>query len=767
MSQQRGAKQVNRAEIVDRNFINTVERTEIDQADPALLDGAGISREDFLELFTSQIASRQLDLMARELRLQNRVFYTIGSSGHEGNAMVGRAMRRTDPAFLHYRSGGFMMERLRQVPGVDPVYDTALSFAASANDPASGGRHKVWGSKEGWVLPQTSTIASHLPKALGAALAIEHARRIGYQLPIPYDAIALCSFGDASLNHSTAQGAINAVAWAAYQGLSVPLVMLCEDNGIGISVKSPSGWVAASMSNRAGIRYVYVDGLDLAASWRSVCLAIDECRRTRKPLFLHMRTVRLMGHAGTDFEIDYRTEAELEACEAIDPLLRSADLALRSGAMQRQQIVDLYEQQRARCFEAADRADQTPKLQDLAQVAAPLAPLDIANICRTAKSCADPDTRLAHFGSERQLPENQPPRHLAININRALHDIMLQYTHSVLFGEDVAKKGGVYTITRELNRKLGNKRVFNTLLDEQTILGLAQGYGTFGMLPIPEIQYLAYFHNACDQIRGEACSLQFFSNGQFANPMLLRIAGLGYQKGFGGHFHNDNSFTALRDIPGLILGCPSRGDDAVLMLRTLAATAQVSGRVCAFLEPIALYMTKDLYSEGDGEWNFAYPAPGQCLEHGEPRIYSPEHKNGQLLIVTFGNGVPMSLRAARQLRDQRGTSVTVMDLRWLMPLNEDAIAELAATHTHVLVVDEGRYSGGISEAIVSSLAQRLPRGPLMSRVVGADCYTPLGAAAGMVLPDEDQIVSAALQLLESSDDPVLNRARGRRSEERA
>ncbi len=136
--------------------------------------------------------------------------------------------------------------------------------------------------------------------------------------------------------------------------------------------------------------------------------------------------------------------------------------------------------------------------------------------------------------------------------------------------------------------------MFNTLLDETIILGLAQGFANMGMLPVPEIQYLAYFHNACDQIRGEAASLQFFSNNQYRNPMVVRIAGLGYQRGFGGHFHNDNSIAALRDIPGLVVGCASRGDDAAMMLRTLAALAKVDGRVTVFLEPIALYMTKDL-----------------------------------------------------------------------------------------------------------------------------------------------------------------------------
>ena len=126
--------------------------------------------------------------------------------------------------------------------------DSALSFAASKDDPISGGRHKVWGSKPLWVLPQTSTIASHLPKALGTAVAIEQARRIGHALPIPDDSIAICSFGDASANHATAQTAFNAAAWTAYQKLPAPVLFVCEDNGIGISVKTPDGWIAQSFS---------------------------------------------------------------------------------------------------------------------------------------------------------------------------------------------------------------------------------------------------------------------------------------------------------------------------------------------------------------------------------------------------------------------------------------------------------------------------------------------------------------------------------------
>ena len=130
----------------------------------------------------------------------------------------------------------------------------------------------------------------------------------------------------------------------------------------------------------------------------------------------------------------------------------------------------------------------------------------------------------------------------------------------VVFGEDVGRKGGVYYVTAGLQKKFGIARVFDTLLDETTILGVAQGAGLMGLLPIPEIQYLAYIHNAVDQLRGEACSLSYFSCGQFVNPMVVRIAAFAYQKGFGGHFHNDNAIGGLRDIPGLILTAPARGE---------------------------------------------------------------------------------------------------------------------------------------------------------------------------------------------------------------
>jgi 2-oxoisovalerate dehydrogenase E1 component len=621
---------VNRAQIVDENVVrflkNWTGRSErAADLDAPVWPGCRLTGREALDLIECQFQSRQLDFEARRLKARNTGFYTIGSTGHEGNAAVAAATRVDDPAFLHYRSGAFFARRARQLPGSTPILDVILGMVASSDDPISGGRHKVFGSRPLWIPPQTSTIASHLPKAVGAAIAIDRARGTpGVALECPEDAIVVCTFGDASANHSVAAGAVNFALWAKHRGWNVPVLFVCEDNGIGISTQTTPGWIRHAYGDRPGLEYVYGDGLDLVDAYEAATAAADWCREHRTPTFLHLRTVRLLGHAGSDVETEYRTKEEIEAQEALDPLFTSCRRALEAGLATKEDLLGIYEELRARCQAAGDEAERRPKLTTSAEVCASLAPYSPDAVAAEAARAADPAARAAHFGGADKLPERQKPRHMAVLLSQALQDVFLQRPETLLFGEDVAKKGGVYHVTDGLWDAFGDARVFNTLLDETSILGLALGAAHVGFLPLPEIQYLAYFHNAEDQIRGEACSLQYFSQGQFANPCVVRIAGWGYQKGFGGHFHNDNSIAALRDVPGVVLCSPSRGDDAVGMLRTCVALAKTDGRVALFLEPIALYMTKDLYADKDEKWSFAYPAPGEATPFGKARVYDAD-----------------------------------------------------------------------------------------------------------------------------------------------
>jgi 2-oxoisovalerate dehydrogenase E1 component len=697
-----------------------------------------------LQLFDAQLGNRHLDLAARYLRAAGDGFYTIGSAGHEANAAVAAALRPTDPALLHYRSGAFYLVRAAQVPGTDPLRDVLLGLVTAADEPIAGGRHKVFGHAGLAVIPQTSTIASHLPRAVGVAFAIDRARKLGVTSRWPGDAIAVTSFGDASANHSTATGAINTACQVAYQGLPMPVLFVCEDNGLGISVRTPAGWIAATYSGRPPMRYFFADGTDPAACYDAALAAAAYVRTKRAPAFLHMRVVRFMAHAGSDAEVSYRSSAEITADYERDPLLGTARLLVAAGLLTPAEVVDRYEAMRTRVRAIADDAVTHRRLASGAEIAAPLAPRHPDHVARRAAQAGDQQARARAFGD--RPPEAAGQLTLADSINRALADALASYPHLLVFGEDVGRKGGVYGVTRGLTRRFGAGRVFDTLLDEQSILGLGLGAGVSGQLPVPEIQYLAYLHNAEDQLRGEAASLQFFSTGQFRNPMVVRVAGLAYQKGFGGHFHNDNAVAVLRDIPGLVVAVPARGDDAAAMLRTCLAAADIDGSVCVLLEPIALYHTRDLYEPGDGGWLSPYTAPQRWADAHVPIGRGRTYGDGSdLTLVTFGNGVPMSLRVARRLAET-GIGARVLDLRWLAPLPVDDLLREADATGRVLVVDETRRSGGVSEAVITALADASYRGRV-ARVTSMDSFIPLGDAAAHVLVSEAGIEKAASDLL--------------------
>jgi 2-oxoisovalerate dehydrogenase E1 component len=599
-----------------------------------------------------------------------------------------------------------------------------LGVVAAAAEPIAGGRHKVFGRKELAVIPMTSTIASQLPRAVGSALAIDRAARLGVTSPWPQDAIVLCSFGDASVNHATAQAALNTAAQIAYQGLPLPLLFVCEDNGLGISVPSPPGWVESALTARGQIRYEIAYGHDPAEVLGVTTELAGWVRERRRPAVLHLRTVRYLSHAGADAEMAYRTPQAIRGEYEKDPILGTARWLVGSARATGTELADDYLAARDEVREVALEVAELPQMTTAEQVMAPLAP-------RSPKVVAERAARVPLAAGEALT--------LAQAINAGLAAVLERHPNALLFGEDIAVKGGVYGVTRGLHARFGAGRVFDTLLDETSILGLALGAAVSGLLPIPEIQYLAYLHNAEDQLRGEAATLQYFSQRAYRNGMVLRIAGYGYQRGFGGHFHNDDAVGVLRDIPGLVVASPARPEDAAAMLVTCAEAALVDGSVCVFLEPIALYHTRDLNDDGDEGW--AAPLSGEHVPVGAARVHGD---GGDLTIVTWANGLHLSLRVARRL-ESRGVRARVLDLRWLAPLPvEDVLREANATG-RVLVVDETRRSGGVSEGVLAELVDA-GYGGRMGRVASKDSFVPLGDAARLVLVSEEEIEEAALRL---------------------
>jgi 2-oxoisovalerate dehydrogenase E1 component len=339
-------------EAIDEHFVEQVRALRpgaVGESDPARV----------LALFDAQLQSRHLDLAARWLQAQGEGFYTIGSSGHEADAALGLLTRVDDPALLHYRSGGFYAARAARNAAehpdaaTDPVRDVLLGLTAAAADPIAGGRHKVFGHPALHVVPQTSTIASHLPRAVGLAFALGNLADLTAQRRWPADAIVVASLGDASVNHSTAQGALNAAAYLTHRGLDLPLLLAVEDNGLGISTRTPAGWLEATLRRLPGIEYVEAASPRPDRLLADVEAAVDRARQRRRPVMLHLRTVRFLGHAGSDAELGYRTSAEIAGDHARDPVLATAVYLVETGIRTPEEVLERYEHTRATVMEEA------------------------------------------------------------------------------------------------------------------------------------------------------------------------------------------------------------------------------------------------------------------------------------------------------------------------------------------------------------------------------------------------------------------------------
>lgn len=464
-------------------------------------EGSTLTGDRAREIFDAQLAARHLDLAARWLRSFNEGFHTTGSAGHEGNAAVAAALRGDDPALLHHRSAAFYCVRSAQRPddvGGDPVRrleeaarDVLRGVVASVRDPITGGRDKLFGNAELHLLPAVSTPAAHLPRALGLARVLSRAG----DTPWPQDAIVAASFGDAGATGPGAAATLHAAGWHERAGLSLPLLLICEDNGPGNA--DPEAWTAAALRGRPGLRYSFADGCDLASAYDAAVEAVDFVRRERRPALLHLSTVHLLGQAP-----DPEPGADLDR----DPLVGTARLLVEAGLLGPDDVITRYDEVGWQVRKAAEEVLGEPKLASVGEIVASLAPrrpLRVAHAVAEASSrAAGPGGAARHRAFDGRLPELAGPMTLAQTINATLTDALAANPGLLVFGP-ATTRGGPHGVTTGLRELGGDDRVFDSLPDATTILGLALGAGTAGLLPVPELSGPADLHDAGEQLRGK------------------------------------------------------------------------------------------------------------------------------------------------------------------------------------------------------------------------------------------------------------------------
>jgi 2-oxoisovalerate dehydrogenase E1 component len=487
-----------------------------------------------------------------------------------------------------------------------------------------------------------------------------------------------------------------------------------------------------------GLTIFRCDGTVFRESYDTFAHAVAHARSGRGPAIVHSRVVRLMSHSSTDDQRKYRTKADVEWEFERDPIPRLARELIAYEIATPQELLAIHDEVEREIAAAVEQVLREPKTDTAILVSGSYAPPGTADREYGARFRG---RRSAHAGQRLVLAEA---------INRCLDELMECDDRIVMWGEDIADfsrgnfryrdrldgKGGVFGVTKGLQRKYGPDRVFNAPIAEATIVGKATGYALAGFLPIVEIQFRDYLNPAWQQLVDFAATLRFRSGGAFACPMVVRMSYGSYLGGAGALWHSESAVGPLLNYPGLRVCVASNPRDAVGLLREAA----YCGDPVVYCEPKALYRRKD------GFMDQPYPDIDYRVPLGRARVYG---EGRDLCIVTYGTTAPVCWNVKAAL-EAEGVGVRMLDLLWLAPMDEEAIRTHAAETGRVLIVEEDRRAGGagatIADAILKDRALR--RRVDIERVAAKDCrvsYGPVGERA--VVPQEEDILAAARAVL--------------------
>jgi 2-oxoisovalerate dehydrogenase E1 component len=680
------------------------------------------SPEELVEDFRLACISRALDDREIVLQKQSRVFFQISGAGHEVLLIaLARSLRPAyDWFFPYYRA-------LVLALGVTPL-EVMLQAVGSSQDPASSGRQMPchFGNRALNIVTQSSPTGSQCLSAVGSAEAARYIapRRHLRGATAHGDEVTYVSLGEGATSEGEFWESLNTAC-----RLHLPVLYVVADNGYAISVRA-SDQAPAPISELVrgfrGLAVTKMDGWDYAACRTKGARAIARVRAGEGPGLLHARVTRPYSHSSADSQTKYRDAAELAEEAAHDPIETLRRGLVSIGVMSEAEADEIRAEAKALVARAADEALAAARPDPLSVTE------NVVKLCRTEKR---DDARSSPVGE---------PVVMAEAIRLTLHELLEKDERIRVFGEDVADadehvldhvegKGGVFGVTRGLQRKFGSARTYNTPLAESNIVGRGIGQALRGLRPCAEIQFFDYIWPAMHQLRSEAATIRWRSNGEFSCPLVVRVAIGGYLTG-GAIWHSQSGESIFAHIPGLLIAFPSRAKDAVGLLRS-AFEAE---------DPVLFLEHKHLYRQ-----RYAadpMPGPGYEIPFGKGRVV---RAGSDLSIVTWGATVQKSLEAASRLDDE-GFSVEVVDLRTISPWDRDLVCETVDRTSRLLVVHEDTLTAGFGGEVAAWVGEHRfwSLDAPVGRVAAKDtfvAYEPTLEAA--ILPQVDDIVDGARAIL--------------------
>ena len=679
---------------------------------------SGLSHQRVLEAYRLMLTSRRIDDREVQMKRQNKIFFQISGAGHEAVLVAAGYHLKAgyDWFFPYYRDRALCLAL-----GMTPL-EMLLSAVGAAADPNSGGRQMPshWGHKDLNIVSASSPTGTQFLQAVGCAEASMYK-----QVP---DDVTLVSSGDGTTSQGEFFEALNSACT-----LKAPVLFLIEDNGYAISVpvevQTAGGSISGLVGHWPNLYHEECDGCDFLASFECLGRAVEYVRSRKGPALVHAKVVRPYSHSLSDDETFYKTPEERQLEAERDPLKLTADWLLKHQVLTAEQLEQLHKEVEDQVRKAAEQAEASPQ-----------PPVESIYDHRYSPE-VDPredrfDTAPAFQGE---------PTTMVDLINSCLRDEMQRNPDIRIFGEDVADasraealehckgKGGVFKVTHGLQMKFGQDRVFNSPLAEANIIGRAIGMAVRGLKPAPEIQFFDYIWPAFMQLRNELATMRWRSNGAFKAPMVVRVPIGGYLKG-GAPYHSQCGEVLFTHTPGIHVVFPSNAEDAAGLLRT----ALRCDDPVLFLEHKHLY--RQTYNKG------RYPGTDYCIPFGKARkVREGKH----LTVVTYGALVQRSLVAAKEVAQQHGIEVEILDLRTLNPYDWEAIAESVKKTSKALVAHEDCLSWGYGAEIAARISDELFEyldGPV--RRIGATdtfvAYAP--SLEDVILPQVDTLSKAMTEL---------------------
>ena len=628
-----------------------------------------VSQEILLKAFGHMMTAKATADVYEENRNICKYVHST-SRGHEAIQLAtAYQLTKEDWVSPYYRDESMLLGM-----GFEP-YQLMLQLLAKSNDPFSGGRSYYSHPSnldENYpkIIHQSSATGMQAIPTTGVAQGLKYIQEFNIK-NFNENPVVVCSLGD----NSVTEGEVSeAFQFAALHQL--PIIFLVQDNEWGISVTKEEARTSDAYDFAAGfvgLNRMRIDGTDFIDSFEAMKKAFEFVRNERKPILVCAKTV-LIGHhtSGVRREF-YRTEENLEKHRAKDPGNILRNYLLEDGVDEEllKQITKKARFEAEEAFQKAISAEDPNPLTVSDHVFAP--------------------TPITEEVGER-IPKNQEKIVMVDAAIHAIQEIMYKHPEAVLYGQDVGERiGGVFRETVTLGKKFGNKRVFNTAIQEAYIIGSTIGMSAVGLKPIVEVQFADYIYPGINQLITEISKSNYLSNGKFPVSNIIRVPTGAY--GGGGPYHSGSVESILANIKGIKIAYPSNAAD----FKGLLKAAYYDPNPVVMLEHKGLYWSK---VPGTNEAKTVEPAEDYILPLGKAKIILEADENEisrgrTMLIVTYGMGIYWAKAATKKFEGR----VEIVDLRTLIPLDEELIFERAKLHGKCLVLTEEQIQNSFAEAL--------------------------------------------------------------------